>query len=149
MVFDNHQTMETAMTNPSTPPKNILTTDVEIKGSLKFSGDLLLDGKLEGDINSDGNLTLGENAAVTGNIGVGTVVVRGKVNGNITAREKIDLKSKAEVFGDIRASKLSMEDGVTFVGKTEVNPNKLAPSAQPPRSPEAPKIPDGAKLGGR
>jgi len=48
------------------------------------------------------------------------------------AREKIDIKAKTEMFGDIRAPKLVIEDGVTFVGKSEVNPNKVAPAAAPP-----------------
>jgi len=71
--------------------------------------------------------------------------VRGKVNGNIVAKEKIDIKAKTEMFGDIRAAKLAIEEGVTFVGKTEVNPNKVAPTAAPPRSGEAPKASEPAK----
>jgi cytoskeletal protein CcmA (bactofilin family) len=104
---------------------------VEIKGNLKFSGELTFEGKLEGEVNSDGTLLLGDSAAITGNINVNSVIIRGKVNGNVNAKEKLELKSKAEVFGDIRASKLAIEEGVTFVGKTEVNPNKVAPSAAP------------------
>ena len=57
------------------------------------------------------------------------MVVRGKITGNINAKEKIEIKTKAELFGDIRAAKLAVEEGVTFVGKTEVNPNKVAPTA--------------------
>ena len=57
--------------------------------------------------------------------------MRGKVNGNITAKEKIEIKTKTELFGDIRATKLVVEEGVTFVGKTEVNPNKVAPTPVP------------------
>ena len=114
--------------------KNILTSDVEIKGNLKFAGELTFEGKLEGEISSDGTLHLGDSALVNGNINVTSVIVRGKVNGNISAKEKIELKTKAELFGDIRASKLVIEEGVTFVGKTEVNPNKVAPTA-PPRPP--------------
>ena len=83
---------------------------------------------------------LGDNAVVKGNIDVASVVVRGKVNGNIAAKEKIEIKAKAEMFGDIRAPKLVIEEGVTFVGKIEVNPNKVSPSAQPPpRAGEASK----------
>src|SRR5215510_14392436 len=107
--------------------KNTLNSDVELKGSLKFTGELTFDGKLDGDISSDGSLNLGDNAVVKGNINVSTVVVRGKINGNVVAREKIDIKSKTELFGDIRAPKLVIEEGVTFVGKTEVNPNKVTP----------------------
>jgi cytoskeletal protein CcmA (bactofilin family) len=119
----------------------VLTSDVEIKGNLKFTGELSFEGKLDGEINSDGLLTLGDSAIINGNLNVQSVIVRGKVTGNITAKEKIEIKTKAEVFGDIRAAKLVVEEGVTFVGKTEVNPNKVAPTA-PPRPPEAPKIPD-------
>ena len=112
----------------STPPnpnsKNVLNSDVEVKGTLKFSGELMFDGKVDGDINSDGTLTLGDNAVVKGTIDVGSVVVRGKITGNIVAKDKIELKAKTELFGDVRASKLVIEEGVTFVGKTEVNPNK-------------------------
>lgn len=122
------------MTTPN-PSKNVLNSDVEIKGNVKFSGELTLEGKLEGEITSDGTLQVGETGAVNGNVTAGTIVIRGKVNGNVTARDKIELKSKAEVFGDIRSAKLAIEEGVTYVGKTEVNPNKLAPSAQPPVRP--------------
>ena len=46
--------------------KNILSSDVEIKGSLKFSNDLIIDGRIEGEVTSDGSLTVGENALVIG-----------------------------------------------------------------------------------
>ena len=120
------------MNNNQTTTKNVLGPDVELKGTLKFSGELTFDGKLDGEINSEGTLNLGDNANIKGNISVASVIVRGKVNGNVVAREKIDIKTKAELFGDIRAPKLVIEEGVTFVGKTEVNPNKVAPIAPAP-----------------
>jgi cytoskeletal protein CcmA (bactofilin family) len=119
--------------------KNTLGSDVEIKGNLKFTGELTFDGKIDGEIQTDGVLNLGDSAVVNGNINAQTVVVRGKINGNINAKEKIDIKTKAELFGDIRASKLSVEEGVTFVGKTEVNPNKVAPLSPPSRGTEPAK----------
>ncbi len=138
------------MTTTPNATKNVLNSDVEIKGNLKFSGELTFEGKLDGEINTDGTLHLGDGAVVNGNINATNVVVRGKINGNIVAKEKIDIKAKTELFGDIRATKLSVEEGVTFVGKTEVNPNKVAPTPPPPpRTGELPKIPDTAKLGGR
>jgi len=120
------------MNTPTNNSKNILNSDVELKGTLKFSGEMTFDGKLDGDINSEGSLQLGDNAVIKGNINVNTVVVRGKINGNVIAREKIEIKAKTEMFGDIRAPKLVIEEGVTFVGKSEVNPNKVAPAAAPP-----------------
>jgi len=138
----------------NTPPntnnnsKNVLNSDVELKGTLKFSGEMTFDGKLDGDINSEGSLNLGDNAVVKGNINVNTVVVRGKINGNVVAREKIEIKAKTEMFGDIRAPKLVIEEGVTFVGKSEVNPNKVAPAAPPAPSPaEAVKLGEPVKAG--
>src|SRR5208337_3112458 len=139
--------MDTMNMNNNTS-KNVLNSDVEIKGNIKFSGELTFDGKLDGEIHTDGTLTLGDGALVNGNISAQSVVVRGKVNGNINAKEKIDIKSRAELFGDIRATKLVIEEGVTYVGKTEVNPNKVSP--MPPARPAEPsKTPELAKAGGR
>lgn len=120
---------------PTTAPgssKNVLNSDVEIKGNVRFSGELTFDGKLEGDVQTDGVLNLGENANVTGNINAQSVNARGKVNGNITAKEKVEIKARTELFGDIRAAKLVIEEGVTFVGKIEVNPNKVSPAGASP-----------------
>jgi len=133
--------------NASNTSKNALNADVEIKGNIKFSGELSFDGKLDGEIHTDGLLTLGESAVINGNINAQAVVVRGKVNGNINAKEKIDIKAKAELFGDIRATKLAIEEGVTFVGKTEVNPNKVQPTPSPARPAETVKTPELARAG--
>ena len=122
-----------------TGAKNVLSSDVEIKGNLKFTGELTFEGKIDGEIQTEGTLNLGDSASVNGNINAQTVIVRGKVNGNIVAKDKIEIKTKAELFGDIRASKLAVEEGVTFVGKAEVNPNKVTPTSPRPAT-------DGAKV---
>ena len=138
--------MDPAMSTNSV--KNVLNSDVEIKGNLKFSGELTFEGKLEGEINTDGTLHLGDSAVVNGNISAGSVVVRGKINGNIIAKDKIEIKSKTELFGDVRSAKLMIEEGVTFVGKTEVNPNKAGPTpTAAPRGAEAPKPVELPKMG--
>ncbi|SPE51427.1 conserved hypothetical protein [Verrucomicrobia bacterium] len=129
--------------------KNVLNSDVELSGTLRFAGELTFDGKLDGDIHSDGMLNLGDNAVVKGNINVHSITVRGRINGNITAKEKIDIKAKTELFGDIRAPRLVMEEGVTFVGQTEVNPSKVSPTPPPqPRPGESPKPVGSGKPGG-
>src|SRR2546423_2176394 len=134
------------MSTPGTASKNVLNSDVEVKGNLKFTGELTFDGKLDGEIHTDGTLNLGDGAVVNGNINATNVVVRGKINGNISAKEKIDIKAKTELFGDIRATKLVIEECVTFVGKTEVNPNKVSPTSPPPPTTESPKILEPAKI---
>jgi cytoskeletal protein CcmA (bactofilin family) len=137
--------MDSIMSNTN-PGKNVLSSDVEIKGNLKFSGELSFEGKLDGEIQTDGALSLGDSAVVNGNINAQSVVVRGKIIGNINAKEKVEIKAKTELFGDIRATKLIIEEGVTYVGKTEVNPNKVSPTT-PPRpttATEQPKAPEPA-----
>lgn len=141
-------TPETGFAPGTNASKNQLNVDVEIKGNIKFAGELTFDGKLEGDIQTDGVLNLGDNANVTGNINATTVYARGKVNGNITAKEKVEIKARTELFGDIRAAKLAIEEGVTFVGKIEVNPNKVSPAGAS-RGSEPPKTADTGKAVGR
>ncbi len=102
------------------PSRNVLSSDVEIKGTVKFTNDLVVDGRIEGEIQSDGNLTVGENARLKAEIKTGTVVVYGKVHGNIIASDKVELKATAEVVGDIKAKILSIEPGAIFVGKSAV-----------------------------
>jgi cytoskeletal protein CcmA (bactofilin family) len=113
-----------------TTGKNLLSADVEIKGSIKFQNDLTIDGKVEGEINSTGVLTIGENAEIRGEIKTKSVTVYGKVNGNITVEERCELKSRAALHGDLKAARLVIEEGATFVGKSEVTPNRI-PMKQP------------------
>jgi len=107
-------------TKPAGTTRNVLSSDVEIKGIVKFQHDLIVDGKIEGDIQSTGNLTVGENARIKAEIKTGTVIVYGKVHGNMAASERVELKASAEVIGDIKAKVLMIEAGAIFVGKSTV-----------------------------
>jgi cytoskeletal protein CcmA (bactofilin family) len=129
-----------------TTGKNLLSADVEIKGSIKFQNDLTIDGKVEGEINSAGTLTVGENAEIRGEIKTKSVTILGKVQGNVTVDERCELKSRAVLQGDLKAARLVVEEGATFVGKSEVTPNKVAM-----RQPEAIRATEGARhsAGGR
>lgn len=100
--------------------RNMLSSDVEIKGQVRFTNDLVVDGKIEGEIDSDGSLTVGENARVRAEIRTRSVVIYGKVHGNITVADRVELKANAELVGDIKAATLSIEAGAIFVGKSTV-----------------------------
>lgn len=100
--------------------KDVLSSDVEIKGSIKFQKELLIDGKVEGEINSDGVLTIGENADIRGEIKTKSITVYGRVQGNITVAERCELKSRCTLQGDLKAARLVIEEGATFNGKSEV-----------------------------
>jgi cytoskeletal protein CcmA (bactofilin family) len=114
--------------------RNVLSSDVEIKGTVKFQHDLIVDGKIEGDIQSTGNLTIGENARIKAEVKTGTIVVYGKVHGNMTATDRIELKSSAEVIGDIKTQTLVIEGGAIFVGKSTVGtPSQAVSSSSEPK----------------
>ena len=112
--------------------RNVLSSDVEIKGIVKFTNDLVVDGKIEGEISSDGSLTVGENARIKAEVKTGTVIVYGKVHGNLTATDRVERKSTAEVVGDIKAKTLSIEAGAIFVGRSTVGTPAQLPVAQQP-----------------
>ena len=130
----------------STPSatRNVLSSDVEIKGTVKFTNDLVIDGKIEGEISSDGNLTVGENARIKAEIKTATVVVYGKVHGNLTATDRVELKASAEVVGDIKAKTLSIEAGAIFVGKSTVGTPANAPAEKPAAQPAKASAPAAA-----
>lgn len=118
------QPQPTAPVMPENPNKNILSKDVEIKGNIRFTNELIIDGKIEGEIFSEGVLTVGENADIRGEVKTKSVTVLGKVQGNITVTERAELKARAHLIGDLKAARLVIEEGATFVGKSEVTSNK-------------------------
>ncbi len=115
-----------------------LCSDVELNGTLTFKDYLRLDGKFEGEIRSAGTFIVGENGVVKADIQVGNLVVEGKIHGNVVAQDKIELRPTAQLFGDIKASRLIINEGVVFVGKSDVNPSqkieKLTPASSSPNA---------------
>jgi cytoskeletal protein CcmA (bactofilin family) len=100
-----------------------LTSDAEIKGTIKFGEALRIDGKFEGELITDnGELTVGKTGNVKANVKVRSAVIEGRVNGNIKASDKVELKQKAQLIGDLQAKTLVIEEGVVFVGQCNVNP---------------------------
>lgn len=99
---------------------NVLNSDVEVNGSLSFTDDLLIDGRVKGDITSEGVLTVGENANIEAEIKTKSVIILGDVKGNITVTDHVELKSTAKLVGDIQAATLAIESGATFIGRSTV-----------------------------
>ena len=122
--------------------QSVIGPDVEITGNVKCGANIQLNGKLNGDLNCGGLASIGSECTIKGNVQTESIALSGALNGNITARDKIDLKSTARLHGDIRAKRLTVEDGVTFVGKVEVNPAGTASSkATESKSAPDPDIP--------
>ena len=113
----------------ATRTTTVLTSDCEFKGALAFSGELELHGRLEGTIESEGGaLTVGEQALIKAEIKVNDVLIYGKVQGNIHATGRIELRGKAEVYGDLYSNRLAMDDGVIFVGRSNALNGKNQPT---------------------
>ena len=99
---------------------NVLANGIEIIGSIKFTNDMVIDGKIEGEIISDnGKVTIGENAQIDGDVKAGEVKLFGKVKGTITS-ERCELKTNSKLDGDIKTKMLSMEEGAVLSGRTEI-----------------------------
>ena len=110
----------------SATPQSVIAADVEITGTVKSAGSLRIDGKLDGELNCTGDTIVGKTATVKGNLNVNSAVIEGTINGNVTAKDRIEMKSSARMTGDIKSKRLSVEDGVTFIGRSEVNPSGAA-----------------------
>jgi cytoskeletal protein CcmA (bactofilin family) len=99
-----------------------------IKGQVSCDGDLYIDGQVEGSVDPKGNrLTIGPDGRLKANVVARAVVVQGKLEGNIQASERVDLKQSAVVVGDIVTQRISIENGAYIKGSIEVqgDPSRL------------------------
>src|SRR2546421_3633155 len=106
----------------------ILSRGVSIKGSVKFLNELLIDGDVEGTIDSTGTLTIGEHARIRGEIRTKSVKLRGTVEGNIFVTEGCELQAGCTLHGDIEARRLVVNENATFVGSAKVGTAGLLPA---------------------
>ena len=99
---------------------NVLAQGIEITGSIKFSNDMIIDGKVDGKIESEsGKVTIGENAEIKGDVKAGEVKMYGKIEGTVES-DRCELKPKSELKGDIQTKSLSMEEGAILSGQTKI-----------------------------
>ncbi len=94
----------------------ILAEDIDFTGKLTFSEPLMIKGKFNGEIESSSDLYIGENAVVHAEIDSNIVSLKGRIKGNINAKDKVELFSTAEVEGDITTVKMVMESGCIVNG---------------------------------
>ena len=87
-----------------------------VEGKLTFEGSVRIDGQVEGEINAQDTVIIGEGAEVTAQIHANTVVIQGRVNGDITARKRVELKAPATLAGNITTPSLVIHEGVVFEG---------------------------------
>jgi cytoskeletal protein CcmA (bactofilin family) len=94
---------------------------VDFKGTISYSGTVRIDGFLEGEIHTDGVLLVGEEAVIQAKVTAGTIVCKGKITGDVVAKDRVKLRAPAVFNGSIKTPMLSMEDGVLFNGGLEMS----------------------------
>jgi cytoskeletal protein CcmA (bactofilin family) len=119
-----------ASSEPPAAPRPVTTTTADqatigkslvIKGEVTGSESLYIDGRVEGSINLSGNrVTVGRNGVVSANINAREIVVLGKVRGNLTASDRVDIRSDGSLTGDVIAARISIEDGAYFKGGIDI-----------------------------
>jgi cytoskeletal protein CcmA (bactofilin family) len=119
---------------------NTIFAGVEIKGSIKFQTELFIDGMVDGDITSPGSLTLGVNAEIHGEIRAKSVSVQGSVYANIIVEDRCELRKGSLLMGDLKSARLIIEDGATFIGRSEVTPKDEQGVKRPVLPPPIPAL---------
>ena len=124
--------------------RNVLNSDVSVVGILRFTDDLLVDGSVEGEITSDGVLTVGSNASIQAGdknkvaIRTKSAIIHGKVVGDIHVTDRVELAGTAELVGDVVAARIAIQEGAIFVGNCRVgNPSTTVAAPTPKRGSKA------------
>ncbi|MCV6824132.1 MULTISPECIES: bactofilin family protein [Halocynthiibacter] len=124
------------------PPASVLSSDLAITGNLKTSGDIQIEGTVDGDIRAH-LLTVGEGATVRGEVIADDVVVNGRVIGRVRGL-KVRLTSTARVEGDIIHKTIAIESGAHFEGSVQRQDDPLNSGAKPAAKPVAAAAPKSA-----
>jgi cytoskeletal protein CcmA (bactofilin family) len=116
---------------------------VVVKGELSGSEDLVVDGEVEGSITLRGqSLTIGPNGRVRANIEARNVILHGRVDGDIHASDRVELRKSASLAGDITTARISIEDGAFFKGTIDIQKPEPAQKIEPrPQVPAAATVP--------
>ena len=119
-----------------------LGKNVTVKGQIFAREDLTIDGEVEGTIEChDHRLTIGPNARVQAGLKAREVVIHGSIQGNVESADKIDIKKEAKLVGDIKTSRIVIEDGAYFKGSIDISKSSQA-------KPPAPSIVVSQSTGG-
>ncbi|MEW6042348.1 MAG: polymer-forming cytoskeletal protein [Elusimicrobiota bacterium] len=96
--------------------ETIIGQDTIVQGTLKSKGSIRVDGRLEGGILEAAGVIVGTTGQVQGDITAKNIIVGGRVTGNVTANQTLEIQSKAQVLGDIHTAVLSINEGALFEG---------------------------------
>jgi len=108
--------MAKKMNEGENPSINIIRKGTAINGDVTCSGDIRIDGILNGTLISEGKLVIGQTGVIKGEATCKTADISGKIEGQLVVKELLQLKATANILGDINTNKLSIEPGANFTG---------------------------------
>lgn len=109
----------------------VIGPDAHFKGELTFKGGVRIDGQFEGAIQTQGKVVVSEGGEVKAEVKASSVTLEGRLVGNLAAQDRVELKASARMEGDVKAAKLLVIEGATFVGRCEVGPDVKATVERP------------------
>ena len=119
---------------PATGGSATIGKAVMIKGQIFSREDLVIDGEIEGTVEAtDHRVTVGPNGKVHAGVKAREIVVLGAITGNVEAAEKIDIRKDAKLVGDIKTTRIVIEDGAYFKGSIDIIKPDAKPQVPPPR----------------
>jgi cytoskeletal protein CcmA (bactofilin family) len=107
--------------NDSEPVETVVSSGTNLNGVLDSDESMRIDGSFEGTINCNGTLIIGPSADVEAEIIAEEAIIGGRVNGDITAHDRIEMRNTGEIFGDLTAPVLHIEQGVVLEGSCTIN----------------------------
>jgi cytoskeletal protein CcmA (bactofilin family) len=119
---DNH---EASLPTPPTftaskkTPATIIAKGVKLEGEFKSQGDVLIEGEVQGTIQTEGLLTLGNEAFLKAGVTASDAIIAGKLEGNINIKHKLEIKSTAKIQGDITCESITVESGAVLQGSVK------------------------------
>ncbi len=127
---------EAIPTPRSTGGSAALGKNVTVKGQIFAREDLTIDGEVEGTVEChEHRLTIGPNARVQASLKAREIIIQGSIQGNVDATDKIDIKKEAKLVGDIKTSRIVIEDGAYFKGSIDISKATARPAAAGAGSP--------------
>ena len=107
---------------PASEARAYLDSGTRISGKLSFEGPTRIDGHVDGEISAKDTLTIGESAVVTAQIRAASIVIAGKISGDIMAVQRIEIRPSAKVIGNLTAPVLVVHEGAIFEGHCSMQP---------------------------
>ena len=109
---------------------SLLSKKVNIVGDIEGNEDLHVEGRFKGTIKITGNILVGPTGVVDADVEAENIIIQGKINGNVLARQQLEIQSLGQLIGDCSAQSIDIKEGAVFEGRS----NMLKPAASPAHS---------------